>query len=64
MQIRDRFLDYLKGVSIYLVAIGHCFNQEDYEHPYLAMFSMPLFMAISGYFFIRLLRRLTSRIIS
>ena len=51
MQIRDRFLDYLKGVSIYLVAIGHCFNQEDYEHPYLAMFSMPLFMAISGYFF-------------
>lgn len=55
--MRNLYLDSLKGVAILLVVIGHVIQnivQDWHNYPILkliVMFHMPLFMAISGYFF-------------
>lgn len=51
---RNTFLDYLKGVAILLVVMGHSFQcfYFDWEPMYLPirMFHMPFFIALSAYF--------------
>lgn len=55
--MRNLYLDSLKGVAILLVVIGHViqtFVSNWQEYPafkLIYMFHMPLFIAISGYFF-------------
>ena len=55
---RDQYYDIIKGFAIWLVVLGHCWQTfcSDWEDTILAkiiiMFHMPLFMAVSGYFFL------------
>ncbi len=55
---RNQFIDYLKGILIVLVTVGHAFqfglyqDERVWAHPLfkgIYMFHMPLFMGISGY---------------
>lgn len=54
-KIRNKEIDYLKGLSIILVVVGHAiqYNICDYNvNPFFNIiysFHMPLFMFISGY---------------
>lgn len=54
---RNAFFDGIKGLAIFLVALGHCLQgiNPDYEKDpvflLIIMFHMPLFMVVSGYFF-------------
>lgn len=58
--MRDYKVDYIKGVTIFLVVYGHCIqflnqssNYDFFKNPIfilIYMFHMPLFMLISGYF--------------
>lgn len=64
---RNLFIDYLKGISIFLVVWGHGIQFLDpqykcYENSvflFLYSFHMPLFMCISGYLFAFSVRRKT-----
>lgn len=53
---RDLSFDFLKGVLIFLVVLGHCLNQLHTEHTQAALdvwvysFHMPMFMFVCGYF--------------
>ena len=55
---RDEYYDIIKGFAIWLVVLGHCWQTfcPDWENTILAkiiiMFHMPLFIAVSGYFFL------------
>lgn len=55
---RDEYYDIIKGFAIWLVVLGHCWQTfcSDWEDTILAkiiiMFHMPLFIAVSGYFFL------------
>lgn len=63
--MRNLYLDSLKGVTIWLVVIGHViqtFVPSWQEYPaakLIYMFHMPLFIAISGYFFSLSVRKYT-----
>ncbi|MBR6125260.1 acyltransferase family protein [Candidatus Saccharibacteria bacterium] len=46
---RDSTFDILKGITILLVIIGHCYIPKTYGH-LIGSFHMPLFFLISGYF--------------
>ena len=54
------YFDNLKGFAILLVVLGHCIQQCDTEGNYqflyrlIYAFHMPLFMAVSGYFGVKL----------
>lgn len=61
---KNAFIDYLKGIAILLVLVGHCvqygsgaafFENADYLDNIIMKviysFHMPLFIAISGYLF-------------
>ncbi len=47
-QERDQFIDFIKGIGIFLVAWGHAMVPRS---EFLYSFHMPLFFAISGYLF-------------
>jgi fucose 4-O-acetylase-like acetyltransferase len=59
MHSRNNYLDFIKGVTIILVIIGHLIQfslngREYYQNTvfvFIYSFHMPLFMAISGYLF-------------
>lgn len=64
MNRRDTFIDYLKGIAIILMLIGHCIQYgsgsvflidelywENAVMKVIYSFHMPLFIAISGYLF-------------
>ena len=56
---RIEWLDWLKGMGIMLVIIGHSFRDEmrvvssvaDFIYSLIYVFHMPLFFAIAGYLF-------------
>ena len=61
---KNTFIDYLKGIAIILVLVGHCVQYgsgasflEDGEYwnnivmKVIYSFHMPLFIAVSGYLF-------------
>jgi len=55
---RDYSLDYIKGILIYLVVLGHCIYWRNNENAictataeYIYSFHMPFFIFLSGYFF-------------
>jgi len=56
---RNSFIDYLKGIAIFLVVWGHCIQYSDTYYNFsdnkiflfIYSFHMPLFMGISGYLF-------------
>ena len=63
MKKRNEFLDIIKGITIFLVALGHCvvngngikfIEKElfwgDPIYKFIYSFHMPLFALISGYF--------------
>lgn len=56
--------DYIKAFCIFLVCLGHAllfiFTDMDYSYPvtkYIYAFHMPLFMTVSGFFFISSLKK-------
>lgn len=55
---REKYYDVIKGFAIWLVVLGHCWQTfcPGWENTILAkiiiMFHMPLFIAVSGYFFL------------
>ena len=54
---RNKYIDFLKGILIILVVLGHSFqNSKSYEDLIIRViysFHMPAFMLISGYLFHR-----------
>lgn len=64
-QERILLFDIIKGISIFLVVLGHCLQTfvPDYQenHIFLGiyMFHMPLFIFISGYFFYPSVKKLS-----
>ena len=48
---RDDYIDYLKGILIFLVVLGHCYVIKSSEMWLAYRFHMPLFFMISGYLF-------------
>lgn len=56
--MRDPYFDFLKGIAIWLVVFGHCMQSfyPNWSENWVALaiyaFHMPLFMAISGKFFL------------
>ena len=57
---RNEVIDYIKGLAIYLVILGHCiqcycidtqFYKSSYLYLLIYSFHMPLFIFISGYLF-------------
>lgn len=74
MKRRNSYIDFIKGVAILLVLVGHAiqycygteyFVQETYfRNPifkFIYTFHMPLFMAVSGYLLERTLKHRTER---
>lgn len=63
--MRNPFFDILKGYAIFLVVLGHaiqCFypNWERNElELFIYSFHMPLFIAVSGYFFLNFVKKKT-----
>lgn len=54
MTIRNYYIDYLKGILIFLVVLGHFTswtNSSDFLFKYIYSFHMPFFILISGYLF-------------
>ena len=49
--VREEWLDSLKGLGILFVVLGHCFPPQQQLTNYLYSFHIPLFFFISGYFF-------------
>jgi len=55
---RDEFYDIIKGYAIFLVVLGHVIQnfgldwQSNGLELFIYSFHMPLFMAVSGHFFI------------
>jgi fucose 4-O-acetylase-like acetyltransferase len=51
---RDAYADYVKGLLIILVVLGHTIqynnSMDDFLYKSIYMFHMPLFISISGYF--------------
>lgn len=71
---RNEFLDYLKGISIILVFIGHCIQYgsgevffydagffENNLFKFIYSFHMPLFMLVSGYLFYYTVNRYSTK---
>ena len=66
---RDEYLDFVKGIAVFLVVYGHCIQYfsicgdffENIIFKYIYSFHMPLFMFISGYLFFRTVSRHTLR---
>ena len=63
MKKRNEFLDIIKGITIFLVILGHCIENgvgikfiekkiflNDFVYKFIYSFHMPLFALISGYF--------------
>lgn len=48
---RVRYVDFLKGVGIFLVVFAHCWLRSDTSFWAIYRFHMPLFFLISGYLF-------------
>lgn len=48
---RNNYIDWLKGVAIILVVLGHCWLVEYRIFWFIYRFHMPLFFCISGYLF-------------
>lgn len=48
---RDKSIDFLKGVAIFSVVLGHCWFISDELFEFIYSFHMPLFFCISGYLF-------------
>ena len=48
---REAYIDYLKGIAIFLVVLGHCWLRSDGIFWLIYRFHMPLFFCISGYLF-------------
>lgn len=63
MTNRIHYYDTIKGVAIFLVALGHVLQsvlpnyREDKFLLLIVMFHMPLFMMVSGYFFLPSLKK-------
>lgn len=49
MTERDKTMDTLKGIGIFLVVLGHARGLPDDIHTYIYSFHMPLFLFCSGY---------------
>ena len=47
---RNAYADYLKGIGIVLVVMGHCWIIPSDLYKYIYSFHMPLFFMITGYF--------------
>ena len=47
---RVEYLDYVRGMAILLVVLGHMYNVEDPIRILIYSFHMPLFFIISGFF--------------
>ena len=47
---RNDFIDFLKGIGIILVVIGHV-SQNERINDFIYSFHMPLFFFISGFLF-------------
>ncbi|MBP3365690.1 MAG: acyltransferase family protein [Treponema sp.] len=47
---RELYIDFAKGVAIYLVVLGHIINKVEFSHIYsiIASFHMPMFFFLSG----------------
>lgn len=50
---RKEWIDFLRGVAILLVVIGHLIPNEELYFVITSPIKMPLFFAISGYLFVR-----------
>lgn len=48
---RNEYIDYLKGITIFLVVLGHCWTLSKPSFWFIYRFHMPLFFCISGYLF-------------
>lgn len=48
---RDKSIDFIKGIAIYLVVLGHCWSISKDLFQFIYSFHMPLFFCISGYLF-------------
>ena len=48
---RNGYIDWLKGLAIFLVVYGHCWQRSDTMFWFIYRFHMPLFFCISGYLF-------------
>lgn len=48
---KNEYIDYLKGLAIFLVVVGHCWLTEYGMFWFIYRFHMPLFFCISGYLF-------------
>ena len=63
--MRNPFFDILKGYAIFLVVLGHviqCFYpnwERNVLELFICSFHMPLFIAVSGYFFLNSVKRKT-----
>ena len=48
---RDKSIDFIKGIAIYLVVLAHCWLISSEIFNFIYSFHMPLFFCISGYLF-------------
>ncbi len=48
---RDKSIDFIKGIAIFLVVLAHCLSMSDVVFQFIYSFHMPLFFCISGYLF-------------
>lgn len=48
---RDEYIDYLKGLLIFLVILGHAYYQDTGVFWFIYRFHIPLFLMISGFLF-------------
>lgn len=48
---RNPHIDFLKGITIIAVVIGHCWTVDKSLHNFVYSFHMPFFFCISGYLF-------------
>ena len=54
MNNRDTFLDFCKGIAIFLVVLGHVLEKSMHQmnslYDFIYLFHMPFFFMLSGYF--------------
>lgn len=48
---RNEYIDWLKGLLILLVVVGHCWLIDDSIFTFIYKFHMPFYFGISGYLF-------------
>lgn len=48
---RNQYIDFLKGLCIFLVVLGHCDTTDKTTFWFIYIFHIPLFFCISGYLF-------------